>query len=511
MLLSPATCCAATSTTPDIAVVRESRRCSRPRSTRSSAGPRRTRCSPLTLSESCLLRAIEMIAAVGSPRNDQARYGAEALARLAPPGRLNHPDPAASRSRWPGRPPALRPDAGAAVGDLDGRVFLVRPACSPTTPWVPGADKFIADRHPRPGCPPRPEALFYGFNKLQRMIQGHPDQGWRRRYNAVGTEEWARDERDLRPAVGCLRGAYGRARQAVAAQRPSQPGLRGRGQPPSRGAGYATDGGGDPLMPDAPGLELIALVSYCDAHPGSVLGTYHEHGGSCLIVDPLAGPRRYSPGSATRRGRSNSFSLQASTASTTCRPSRVSASTTSSSTATALNESGVRAALADLAPTRCPTNRTPMRPVLRPVPDSRVPRARAVYDFFGVVFSRGHPDLRRISCCPEILRGLAAAPRLPVGGEPVIFTYNEHQLPRGVTVSSDGGERHGSAPASGGDLLAETTATVIGASPVERHRGRRAARTRARAADHQPGPATHPPPLLPTGSCACWSASRARW
>ena len=45
-----------------------------------------------------------------------------------------------------------------------------------------------------PGCPPRPEALFYGFNKLQRAIQGHPDQGWRRRYNAIGTEEWARGE-----------------------------------------------------------------------------------------------------------------------------------------------------------------------------------------------------------------------------------------------------------------------------------------------------------------------------
>jgi hypothetical protein len=24
------------------------------------------------------------------------------------------------------------------------------------------------------------------------MIQGNPDPGWRRRYNAIGTEEWAR-------------------------------------------------------------------------------------------------------------------------------------------------------------------------------------------------------------------------------------------------------------------------------------------------------------------------------
>jgi hypothetical protein len=26
------------------------------------------------------------------------------------------------------------------------------------------------------------------------MIQGHPDLGWRQRYNALGTEEWARFE-----------------------------------------------------------------------------------------------------------------------------------------------------------------------------------------------------------------------------------------------------------------------------------------------------------------------------
>ena len=38
-------------------------------------------------------------------------------------------------------------------------------------------------------------------------------------------------------------------------------------------------------MPDAPGLELIAQ-ELNDAHDGAVLGTYHEHGQACLIVDP---------------------------------------------------------------------------------------------------------------------------------------------------------------------------------------------------------------------------------
>jgi NADH-quinone oxidoreductase subunit B len=57
---------------------------------------------------------------------------------------------------------------------------------------VQGADKFMPIDLHIPGCPPRPEAVLYGFIKLQRKIQGNPDPGWRQRYNAVGTEEWAR-------------------------------------------------------------------------------------------------------------------------------------------------------------------------------------------------------------------------------------------------------------------------------------------------------------------------------
>jgi NADH-quinone oxidoreductase subunit B len=57
---------------------------------------------------------------------------------------------------------------------------------------VQGADKFMPIDLHIPGCPPRPEAVLYGFTKLQRKIMGSPDQGWRQRYNAAGTEEWAR-------------------------------------------------------------------------------------------------------------------------------------------------------------------------------------------------------------------------------------------------------------------------------------------------------------------------------
>ncbi|MHB1834980.1 MAG: NADH-quinone oxidoreductase subunit C [Solirubrobacteraceae bacterium] len=66
--------------------------------------------------------------------------------------------------------------------------------------------------------------------------------------------------------------------------------------------------------------------------------------------------------------------------------------------------------------------------------DPRVPTAtglfagaefpeREVYDMFGVVFE-GHPDMRRI-LMPEDFDGFPQRRDFPVGGEPVLFTYNE--------------------------------------------------------------------------------------
>jgi NADH-quinone oxidoreductase subunit C len=61
---------------------------------------------------------------------------------------------------------------------------------------------------------------------------------------------------------------------------------------------------------------------------------------------------------------------------------------------------------------------------------------REVYDFFGVVFD-GHPDLRRI-LLPEDYEGYPQRRDFPIGGEPVLFTFNENQMPRWWEKESGG-------------------------------------------------------------------------
>jgi NADH-quinone oxidoreductase subunit C len=53
---------------------------------------------------------------------------------------------------------------------------------------------------------------------------------------------------------------------------------------------------------------------------------------------------------------------------------------------------------------------------------------REVFDMFGVEFE-GHPDLRRI-LMPEDYEGFPQRRDFPIGGEPVIFTFNENEMPR---------------------------------------------------------------------------------
>jgi NADH-quinone oxidoreductase subunit B len=145
---------------------------------------------PLTFGLACC--AIEApIGMVGSPRYDLARFGAEAL-RASPrqadfiilSGRVSIKMAPIVRRLYD---QMLEPKWAISMGacSSSGGMFS-------NYAVVQGADKFMPIDLHIPGCPPRPEAVLYGFTKLQRKIMGSPDPGWRARYNARGTEEWAR-------------------------------------------------------------------------------------------------------------------------------------------------------------------------------------------------------------------------------------------------------------------------------------------------------------------------------
>jgi NADH-quinone oxidoreductase subunit C len=71
---------------------------------------------------------------------------------------------------------------------------------------------------------------------------------------------------------------------------------------------------------------------------------------------------------------------------------------------------------------RVPTSDPHIESVVELFPGANFPE-REVYDMFGVVFD-GHPDLRRI-LMPEDYEGYPQRRDFPIGGEPVLFTYNE--------------------------------------------------------------------------------------
>ena len=76
---------------------------------------------------------------------------------------------------------------------------------------------------------------------------------------------------------------------------------------------------------------------------------------------------------------------------------------------------------------RVPTDAPTVPSVTPDWPCAEFPE-REVFDMFGVVFD-GHPDMRRI-LMPEDYEGHPQRRDFPVGGEPIHFTYNEHETPR---------------------------------------------------------------------------------
>ncbi len=164
---------------------------------------------PATFGLACC--AIEMMSVV-SPRYDIARFGAEAM-RASPRQ--------ADMLILSGRVSIKMAPVVRRLYDqmLEPKWVVSMGACSSSGGMfanyavIQGADKFLPVDIHVPGCPPRPEALLFGFNKLQRLIMGNPDPGWRTRYSAHGTEEWA-DE--LGALTVDAKAAYRTARQAAA-------------------------------------------------------------------------------------------------------------------------------------------------------------------------------------------------------------------------------------------------------------------------------------------------------
>jgi len=147
---------------------------------------RRNACWPLGFGLACC--AIEMITVIGSPRNDISRFGADVV-RASPRQ--------ADMIILSGRVSIKMAPIIRRIYDqmLEPKWVIAMGACSSSAGMfnnyavVAGADKFLPVDVYIPGCPPRPEALMYGINRLQDKIAADPTLGWRKRYQAEGTEE----------------------------------------------------------------------------------------------------------------------------------------------------------------------------------------------------------------------------------------------------------------------------------------------------------------------------------
>jgi NADH-quinone oxidoreductase subunit C len=165
-------------------------------------------------------------------------------------------------------------------------------------------------------------------------------------------------------------------------------------------------------VPDATGLELLAQ-DLRDTVAGSVHDTVHAHGKGAIQVEP--GTIR----EVLEHLRGKGFNFLASVHGVDYYPEEP--------------RLGVHYELLDMhevdrltVKLRVPLD-APNVPSVTPQWPTADHQEREVYDMFGVIFDE-HPDLRRI-LMPEDYEGFPQRRDFPMGGEAVLFTHNEPQLP----------------------------------------------------------------------------------
>jgi NADH-quinone oxidoreductase subunit C len=171
-------------------------------------------------------------------------------------------------------------------------------------------------------------------------------------------------------------------------------------------------------VPDATGLELIAqeLREAEGLSEGAVLDTLYFRNRATLLIDPTH------IGAVLEQLRGKGYAFLASVHGVDYYPEEP--------------RLGVHYELLDMqrvdritVKLRVPTDAPEVASVTPSWPTANH-QEREVYDMFGVVF-KSHPDLRRI-LMPEDYEGHPQRRDFPIGGEPVLFTYNDTAA-RGAT------------------------------------------------------------------------------
>jgi NADH-quinone oxidoreductase subunit C len=163
-------------------------------------------------------------------------------------------------------------------------------------------------------------------------------------------------------------------------------------------------------VPDATGLELSAQ-ELREAVPDSIVGTEFHRGRAALVADPQK------LHAVLEQLKASGYTFLASLHGVDYYPEEP--------------RLGVLYELLDMervdrisVKARLPTGDPRIESVVDMWSGANFPE-REVYDMFGVIFE-GHPDLRRI-LMPEDYGGYPQRRDFPVGGEPVLFTFNEEQ------------------------------------------------------------------------------------